>query len=322
MPGSAFRGLGVGGLRIAVEVPRALPWRWPDGPLRRFACSGESADVRVSVRVGTPEAPPTGVLHYDSGGGIFDVARSGSDFVIALRIRGELQRSARFDADFGEGEVVVSPGSHYARERSYPLAYPLDEVIFLHRIVREGGLLLHACGLVHEGLARVFTGPSGAGKTTISRLAMRHAGARVLSDDRIVLRPAGSKGVRIWGTPWHGDGELSERASAPLTAIHAIRHASRIIPEPLAGAAAVAAVLGNAFVPAHDPVGTAHALDFAAHLVERVPVMRLGFPKDARVVRHAFGARATTAFVPGGGRDGRSHRARLGEVPVGVRSAG
>jgi hypothetical protein len=298
---STFRVLAVGGLRMAVEAPRALPWRWPRGPLRRFAAEGGRAHVRVSVRVARPEAPPPGSVRYDSGGGIFDVAQVDGDLVVALRIRGALQRVARFDADLREGEVVVAPDSLYARECWYPLAYPLDEVVFLHRILRDGGLLVHACGVARGRRGLVFTGPSGAGKTTIARLLARHAGARVLSDDRVVLRPGAAGGFRLFGTPWHGDGALSEPGAVGLAAVHAIHHAPCVRPERLAGAGAAAALLANAFVPAHDPAGAAAALDLAAALVERTPVMRLGFPKDARVARYAF-----PSVRGGAGRGSRS----------------
>jgi hypothetical protein len=253
----------VADLRLAIEVPPTLPWQWPEGPLARFATSAEAADLHVGVRVGRLEAPPRNALRYDSGGGIFDIARDGRDLVIA-------------------------PDSIYARQCYYPLAYPLDELIFLHRIVREGGLMVHSCGILRDGHALLFTGPSGAGKTTISRLMIKHAGALVLSDDRIVLRPDGG-GIRIFGTPWHGDGELSAIGSARLRAIHVIRHAPEILAEPLCGSTAACAVLENAFLPAHDPTGAECALDFVAELVERVPVIRLGFPKDERIVRYAFG---------------------------------
>jgi hypothetical protein len=278
----------VADLLLAIEVPPTLPWQWPEGPLARFATSAEAADLHVGVRVGRLEAPPRNALRYDSGGGIFDIARDGRDLVIALRIRGTLQRIARFDEDLRCGEVVIAPDSIYARQCYYPLAYPLDELIFLHRIVREGGLMVHSCGILRDGHALLFTGPSGAGKTTISRLMIKHAGALVLSDDRIVLRPDGG-GIRIFGTPWHGDGELSAIGSARLRAIHVIRHAPEILAEPLCGSTAACAVLENAFLPAHDPTGAECALDFVAELVERVPVIRLGFPKDERIVRYAFG---------------------------------
>jgi len=236
-------------------------------------------------------APPREALHYDSGGGIYDIARLGREVVIALRIRGVLQRVARFDEEFRSGEVVIAPDSLYARECYYPLAYPLDELIFLHRIARDGGLMLHSCGILRGAHALLFTGPSGAGKTTISRLMREHAGASVLSDDRIVLRLDGD-GIRIFGTPWHGDGELSSTGSARLRAIHVIRHAPEVLAEPLCGATAARAVLENAFLPAYDPVGAETALGFVADLVDRVRVVRLGFPKDERVVRYAWGPRS------------------------------
>ncbi len=289
MARTKLRGLTVAGLRIAVEAPPSLPWGWPEGPLRRFASAADDADLHVGVRVGPVEAPPAGSVRYDSGGGIFDVASDGREVVIALRIRGTLQRVARFDPGFRQGEVVVAPDSLYARECFYPLAYPLDEVIFLHRIVRENGLLIHACGAERDGAALLFTGPSGAGKTTIARLLARHAGARILSDDRIVLREQGEE-IAAFGTPWHGDAPLSLAAGARAAALHVIRHAPEVLAEPLAGAGAAAAVLGNAFLPAHDPAGASAALDFAARLVARVPVIRLGFPKDERLVRYAFGS--------------------------------
>ncbi|HTF34901.1 MAG TPA: hypothetical protein VK714_14550 [Myxococcota bacterium] len=282
-------GLTVAELKIAIEVPPELRWRWPAGPLRRFASSADSAHVHVGVRVGRSEPPTSEALRYDSGGGIFDVAQVGRDWVIALRIQGRLQRLARFDAEFRSGEVVVDPESFYARERHYPLAYPLDEVIFLHRLAREGGLLLHACGVVRGREALLFSGPSGAGKTTIARLMQSTPDVRVLSDDRIAIRPTES-GFRAHGTPWHGDAPLSLSDSASLRAIHLIHHACGIEAEPLAGAAGAAAVLGNAFAPFHDPVSAERSLDLAAKLAARVPILRLGFPKDGRVVSFAWGA--------------------------------
>ncbi|HKE10910.1 MAG TPA: hypothetical protein VKE73_05015 [Myxococcota bacterium] len=284
-------GLTVAELRMAIEVPPELRWRWPAGPLERFASSADSAHVHVGVRVGRTESPAADALRYDSGGGIFDVAQLGRDWVIALRVQGRLQRLARFDAGFRSGEVVIDPESFYARERHYPLAYPLDEVIFLHRLAHEGGLLLHACGAVRGREALLFSGPSGAGKTTIARLLLATPGVRVLSDDRIAIRPTES-GFRAYGTPWHGDAPLSLSDSASLRAIHLIHHAWGIEAEPLGGAAGAAAVLGNSFAPFHDPISTERTLDLAARLAARVPILRLGFPKDGRVNSFAWGPQA------------------------------
>ncbi len=284
-------GITIAGLRMAVEAPSALPWRWPVGPLQRFVSQAQDADLHVGVRVARAEAPPGDSLRYDSGGGIFDVAQVGSDWVIALRIRGRLQRLARFDADFRAGEVIVDPDSFYARQCHYPLAYPLDEVLFLHRLAREGGLLLHACGVVRRGRALLFSGPSGAGKTTMARLMQKHAAVEVLSDDRIVIREDAT-GFRAHGTPWHGDAPLSLAASAELAGIHLIRHAPGVEPRPLGGAEGAAAVLGNAFAPFHDRVSAERTLELAERLAARVPIGSLGFARDERVVSFAWSAPA------------------------------
>ena len=86
----------------------------------------------------------------------------------------------------------------------------------------------------------------------------------------------------------------SSTGSARLRAIHVIRHAPEILAEPLCGASAACAVLENAFLPAHDPSGADTAVGFVANLVEVVPVIRLGFPKDDRVVRYAWGPGSVT----------------------------
>jgi hypothetical protein len=296
MPRTKLRGLTVAGLRLAIEAPPNLPWDWPEGPLRRFASSAEGADVCVGVRVARPEPP--GALKFDSSAGSFEIARDGSDWIVALRRRGALQRLARFDRDFRIGEVIVDPDSFCARSGHYPLSNPLDELIFLHRLAREGGLLLRASAVVRDGRARLFSGPSGAGKTTISRWMLEAGPCSVLSDDRVVIRLEPDGGFRVHGTPWHGDAPLASPAAARLDGIHAIHHAPVLRDRPLAAAEAAATVLGNAFIPAHDAVGAARVFELAERLVARVGVSRLGFPKDRAVVSYAWGESAGAMACP------------------------
>lgn len=291
-----LRGICVAGIRIVIESPPALPWDLPEGPLTRFRVPAHDPDAVIGVRVGIPEAPAQQSVHYDSEGGIFDVAREGDDWVFALRVRGELQRVARFDAAFRTGEVVVHPESFYAREAHYPLAYPLDELLVFHRLALQGNLLIHACGVVRDGRALLFTGPSGAGKTTIARRMLEVGGCSVLSDDRIAIR-ADADGFRVHGTPWHGDAPLSRADSARLAGIYAIHQTRTLAPLALSGVEAATAVLGNAFVPIHDRVAAARILELAEQLVNQVPITRLGCPNDASVVDYVWGhpARASAA---------------------------
>jgi hypothetical protein len=162
-------------------------------------------------------------------------------------------------------------GPHYA------LDYPLDELLFQHRLAREGALEVHACGVVWRGRTLLFCGKSGAGKSTTARLWRRHArGARLLSDDRVVLRP-GKRSVRAHGTPWHGDGGFASAASAPLGALFFLRHGRRTRLVPLGRAEAAARLFARSFPPPWDRVGVARALDACADTAFRVPAFELAF---------------------------------------------
>src|SRR4029077_13002257 len=70
-----------------------------------------------------------------------------------------------------------------------PLEYPLDELLIMHRLTQEKGIELHGAGIVtSDGVANLFVGHSGAGKSTTTRLWTSREGVQVLSDDRIIVR--------------------------------------------------------------------------------------------------------------------------------------
>ncbi len=201
---------------LAVEAERPTPALDPPPALVPFLAA-RGADVRLRYR----EAPPSEV-HGErlfASAGVWDVERDRGRLVYSFRARGRrpaLYKQVTIDAALRRGTLHfdASPrGPHYA------LDYPLDELLFQHRLAREGALEVHACGVVWRGRTLLFCGRSGAGKSTTARLWSRHArGARLLSDDRVVLRP-GKRSVRAYGTPWHGDGGFASPASAPLGAL-------------------------------------------------------------------------------------------------------
>ena len=79
-------------------------------------------------------------------------------------------------------------------------------------------LLLHAAGVVREGFAYLFTGSSGAGKSTVCRLLEGNGDFIILHDDMVALSQSES-GFRVWSTPLGGEMPASSSISAPLRAI-------------------------------------------------------------------------------------------------------
>ena len=108
--------------------------------------------------------------------------------------------------------------------RQSPNPYSIDAVLrIVHSLVlaEEGGFLVHAASAVRNGRAFLFAGVSGAGKTTISRLAPPDA--TLLTDEISYLRRSGS-GYHAYGTPFAGElARVGKNVRAPLAALYLLR---------------------------------------------------------------------------------------------------
>jgi hypothetical protein len=81
-------------------------------------------------------------------------------------------------------------------------------------LAMEGGFQLHASSAIRNGHAFLFAGVSGAGKTTMARLAP--SDALVLTDEISYIRRIAG-GYRAYGTPFAGElARPGANASAPL----------------------------------------------------------------------------------------------------------
>ena len=170
---------------------------------------------------------------------------------------------------------------------SEPLEYPLDELLIMHRLTQEKGIELHGAGIVPvSGPGYLFVGHSGAGKSTTTRLWTSRDNVEVLSDDRIILRrdPDRFPGVRMYGTPWHGEAMYASPGSAALARIFVLDHGHGNVLTPLTPSQAVAELFARSFVPFHRHEYVDSALVFLEELSNAVPVYRYAFEPDQRAV--------------------------------------
>lgn len=148
----------------------------------------------------------------------------------------------------------------------------------------RGGALMHACGVIDgSGQGLLFCGRSGAGKTTTARL-WAAAGAKVLNDDRTVVR-ADLTRLSIFGTPWHGELGSVTNAAAPLRALFLLRKADRCALTPLRPGEVARRLLGCSWPPIWANKG---GLDLLVPLFRRlareVPAYELAFTPDRAAV--------------------------------------
>jgi len=244
-----------------------------DPSLQEFAVWRTDCDVNIAVSLVDSLRVPTQERLFDSGGLWTLFAEDGGyrlDFVRTFR-RETPYKSAWFDADFRNGELSLSRRFFSLEKACYPLEYPLDEVLMIHHLACGKGLEVHALGVVDEdGRGHLFLGHSGAGKSTSARLWQKQKGIRILSDDRIILRP---RDGQIWmhGTPWHGDAGIASPDSARLTNIYVLEQwpSNELLPMPRS--LATAEIFARSFVPRHCPQALEHALGFIEQLSQKLP---------------------------------------------------
>jgi len=185
--------------------------------------------------------------------------------------RGDFQ--AQWDTNAGRGQI---------RQSCNP--YAIDSVLrIVHSLIlaRQGGFLVHAASAVRGGRAYLFAGVSGAGKTTISRLAPPDA--KLLTDEISYVR---SEGDQYWacGTPFAGElARVGENQTAPLSVLFLLEKGTENRTEPVAVGDAVRLLMRNILFFAEDSELVRHVFRSACEFVERVPVRRLIFVPDERV---------------------------------------
>jgi hypothetical protein len=153
----------------------------------------------------------------------------------------------------------------------------------LHSLIlaERGGFLLHAASAICGGRAYLFSGVSGAGKTTMTRLAP--ADITLLTDEISYLRPS-ADGYAAFGTPFAGElARAGENCTAPVSALFFLEQGPENRVDELTSAEAVRRLMRNILFFAEDHRLVEKLLATACDFVARVPIRRLTFYPDARV---------------------------------------
>ena len=184
----------------------------------------------------------------------------------------------------GDFQAEWDPSTRFGRIQQIMSPHSLDCVLRITHtllLAQKGGFLLHASSAIRNGRAFLFSGVSGAGKTTMARLAPPDS--TLLTDEISYVIPREKRYFAV-GTPFHGElAQVGENVSAPIEALYLLAKGPENKIEPVEGADAVRGLLANILFFARDPEFVKMVFDSAFHFVSRVPVRRLTFRPDAAV---------------------------------------
>ena len=247
----------------------------------------------IPVRVNTTDPGFLEMLENRYAGFVSEEARTEFDFDVDL-VAPESgnrdadvsvkHRSGRWFMERGDFRAEWEPATRKGWIRQSANPYSIDAVLrIVHTLVlaRQGGFLLHSASAIRNGKAFLFAGVSGAGKTTISRLAP--ADATLLTDEISYVRKQ-DEDYFAFGTPFTGElAKLGENTSAPLAALYLLAQGPENKIELVAAPDAGRGLLANMLFFAEDQEMVHWAFQAACDFVHRVPVYRLTFAPDARV---------------------------------------
>ncbi len=145
-------------------------------------------------------------------------------------------------------------------------------------------LLLHAAGIVREGLAYLFVGPSGAGKSTVCKLSADDSDFTILHDDIVAVTQ--TEGMfHAFSTPFRGERPAESSIGAPLRAVFFLKQDRVNYTTRLNGWQTVSSLAPQSILPLISKNGRltiepAESLKLLLTLVESVPSYELHFRPD------------------------------------------
>lgn len=255
----------------------------------------------IPIRVNTADADFLNMLQNRYAGFVGSSERAAVEFNVDLFTPGFVdpdadvrvtQQAGKWALERGDFRAAWEPARLTGTIRQSANPYSIDAVLrIVHTLVlaQEGGFLLHAASAIRNGKAFLFAGVSGAGKTTISRLAPPDA--TLLTDEISYVRKDVRKDVRkhdlsyvAYGTPFTGElAKLGENVSAPISALYLLAQGPENRIDPVAPGQAVRELLANVLFFAEDQELVQRSFHAACEFVSRVPVSRLTFVPDTRV---------------------------------------
>jgi len=209
----------------------------------------------------------------------YSIFRSGTGLGFIIynqQTKDEVQQIAFLDETYSHWKVYSEPSSEAGL---WPLKYPFGPIVMHYLTVKSNSVMIHASCIFDGKKGRIFTGFSGNGKSTISKL-WADAGNRIINDDRIIIRKIVDDYV-AYNTPMYYK-DIPKKTV--LNTIYLISHSTENKIKKISGAQAVSKVMAFCIQNNFEQKLIQNHLNFLSELCTHIPVYELGFVPDASVV--------------------------------------
>ena len=197
--------------------------------------------------------------------------------------------------DGPEAPDIVIDDSKYRTERYSEhlgpegVAYMESCFQFYLELLKHNGFYLHSSAVELGGRAYLFSGPSGMGKSTHTRLWQQIFGdaAQVFNDDKPALRCLEGRWF-AYGTPWCGKDGINQNKKVPLAAICFLKQAGENRIHRLSPQAALARIMGQTIHRLSSVENLDLMLSHLEKLVQMIPVYELENRPEPEAARLSY----------------------------------
>lgn len=194
-----------------------------------------------------------------------------------------------------ENSADVIIRTDFYRRENYPnateeqIAYMESAYQFYTELVRHNGFYLHSSAVAYEGKAWLFSGVSGAGKSTHTRLWLDAFGdaACIFNDDKPALRCLDGRWY-AYGTPWCGKDGINRNRKVPLAGICFLVQSKENKIRRLEPQEAMKRIFGQTIFRFRDVTLLNQMVTYVDSLVRNIPVFELENRPEPEAARLSY----------------------------------
>ena len=183
------------------------------------------------------------------------------------------QQGGDVDIVIDQGGYIVDKWKHLSVESNIYLQSGFQ---FYRQLLEYNGLMLHSSAVELDGIAYLFSGPCGVGKSTHTKLWQTTFGekVKVFNDDKPALRRL-DDGWYAYGTPWCGKDGININMKVPLGGICFLKQSEKNSIRRLDKREAVQKVISQTISKISNVAKLDKMLENVGRLVEEIPIYEL-----------------------------------------------
>jgi len=252
-----------------------------DGYLPFLKNTDNKPDINIECIAGWPE------FSFDETQKVFEAKNEVQKFYTIYSINSELG-FVIYNQQTNEIQQIALLNEHFTHWKVYsepldniimPLKYPMGPIIMHYMTLTSDAVMMHASCAFDGEKGRMFSGFSGAGKSTMSMI-WSEAGSQIINDDRLIIRKT-ETGFNVHNTPMY---YKDMPKVAPLSAVYLISHSPENKIKKLVGAMAVTRVMAFCIQNNFDKQFIQKRLGIFTEISMQVPIYDLGFVPNQSVV--------------------------------------